>query len=371
MRLAVVTPFLEAYGGVEKVVMKIAEHFDAKVYAMGYRPEATYQEFRKLDVEVVGGGGMLPKGRFFSGINAGRLFYSLKLQDYDVVNAHQSPSEWVRNRNAPMIWYCHSPNREAYDLYEWRMRRRGPVQKAAFWGAVKAFRAVESGIVPKIEHIFTNSTNSQGRIRKYLKRDAEILHPGVEPKEFMCEGYGKFFFYPSRIVPEKEIEYAIEAFRIFSGKRKGWKLVVAGAASERPEHRRYLEGLRGMGVEGVSIRTNVSDAELKGLYAKCLAVLYTPVNEDFGLVPIEAMASSKPCIARNEGGPRETIESGKDGFLVDSAGGMAQRMGELAEKPELAEGMGKAGRRKVLAKFTWKRFMERFGEKAKELAKKA
>lgn len=369
MRLAIVTPFLETYGGVEKVVMKIAQNFDSPIYVTSYKPGMTYPEFREMDVRVIGLGKV--GGRLASGAGAGIAFHSLKLQDYDVVNAHQSPSEWARNRNSPMIWYCHSPNREAYDLYEWRMRKRGPVQKAAYWGAVKAFRSVEAGIVPKIEHIFTNSMNSKGRIRKYLKRDAEILHPGVEPKEFCCEDYEKFFFYPSRIVPEKEIEYAIEAFRMFSGKRKGWKLVVAGAVSERPEHRKYLEKLKGMGVEGVGIRTNVGEAELKGLYAKCFAVLYTPVNEDFGLVPIEAMASSKPCIARDEGGPRETIEDGKDGFLVGSAGEMAQRMEELAERPELAESMGKMGRKKVLEKFTWSHFMERFGEKAKELAKKA
>lgn len=371
MRLAVLTTFLETYGGVEKTVLKIASHFHASIYTTSYNPESTFPEFKNLEINLLKSPlQKLPLGRrFASGISAGTSFYNLKLDDFEIVNPHQSPSEWVRNRNSPVLWYCHTPNREAFDLYEWRMKRRNPVQKAMFWTAIQAFRKMESQIVPEIEYIFTNSKNSQARIKKYLNREAEILHPGIEPSEFSCKDYEKFFFYPSRIVPEKEIEYAMEAFKLFSSKNKGWKLVISGSVSERPEHIAYLRKIRAMASQDIEIFTNITDEKLKDLYSRCFLVLYTPVNEDFGLVPIEAMASWKPCIARNEGGPRETIEDGKDGFLVNSPGEMAKRMEQLANKPELAEEMGGIGRKKAIRDFTWEQFLKRFEQKARELSK--
>ena len=121
--------------------------------------------------------------------------------------------------------------------------------------------------------------------------------------------------------------------------------------------------------DSISIEANVTEERLLDLYARCYGVLYTPVNEDYGLVPLEAMASSKPCIAKNEGGPRETIADGKDGFLVSSIWKMAGKMEWLAKHPERCAEMGKTGRRKVQRDFTWERFLKRFEEKAREISK--
>src|SRR3989338_7202249 len=114
MKLAIATTFLQSMNGVAKVVLKIAREFDATIYTTEYRPESTFPEFKGLDVRVTGTGrkfGLL--GRFGSGINSGLAFHNLKLDmdEFDVVNAHQSPSEWVRNSNSPVLWYCHTPNR--------------------------------------------------------------------------------------------------------------------------------------------------------------------------------------------------------------------------------------------------------------------
>jgi glycosyltransferase involved in cell wall biosynthesis len=376
MKLAIVTPFLETAGGVERVVLKIAQHFDASIHTIRYDKEGTFPEFQGLDIHLhTSRLGKVPLGkRVASAVEAGKVFYSLKLRDYDLVNAHQTPSEWARNRNSPMIWHCHSPNREAFDLYEWRMKQRNPAQRAIFWSSIQAFKFFESQTVPKIEHIFANSRNTQARIRKYLNRDSEVLYPGIDAERFGCAGYEKFFLYPSRIVPEKRIEFAIDAFERFrkANPNKGeWKLIIAGSVSERPEHKGYLAGLRSMaaGVPGVQFRMNVTEQELLSLYSRCYSVLYTPINEDFGLIPLEGFASSKPCIAVNEGGPRETVDDGVDGFLIDSPDAMAQKMSYLAQRPELARSMGKIARKKAETKFNWDRFLTRFGQKAEELIK--
>jgi len=375
--MAVATTALEAKGGAERVVLKLAEHFDATVFTTRYSPEGTYEEFGDLDIRILKSPlQKLPIGkRLSTGIAAGSTFYTANLQEYgdfDIINAHQSPSEWLRNKNKQMIWYCHSPNREAFDLYEWRMRRRDPLRKLAFWTAIKAFRHFEFQVVPKIEYIFTNSKNSKSRIKKYLNRDAEILHPGIEVGKFRSGEYGNYFLYPGRITPEKDIEFSISAFRRLCERVKGHRMVIAGSLSDRPEHIAYFDKLKKMAAGlPVEFQTNLSEGELTELYAGALAVLYTPINEDFGLIPPEAMAAEKPCIAKNEGGPRETVIDGVDGFLVNNPDEMADRMEFFIRNPALAEQFGKKGKKKVERDFTWDHFLKRFEEKAKEVLKNA
>jgi len=372
MRLAVCHPFLYTKGGAERVVLKIAQHFKAKIYCALYEPEKTFPEFKDCDIEVL-------KTRFFNymprqipirvrhAVAAGRIFYHKVLpSDYDVINAQGTPSEWIRHYNSPVIWFSHSPNREAFDLYKYRMSRRSLPEKALYWAAIQAYRFFEHRTVPKIEHIFANSANTQGRLKEYLGADAEVLHPGIDYDEFHCSGYEHFFFYPSRITPEKRFEYVINAFREFKkkdGRFKDWKLVIAGSLlADRPEHAAYYEWVkRYLGPDG-RVVIDLPHDDLISLYSRCYSILYSPINEDFGIVPLEGMASCKPVIAVNEGGPREVIISGETGFLVSSPSEMADRMAYLAERPELAEEMGRNGRRRVEEKFSWERFLRRFGE---------
>jgi glycosyltransferase involved in cell wall biosynthesis len=385
MRLVIATPFLETKGGMERVVLKIAQQFKAKIHCYSYDPEMTFPEFKALEIETAKPGNIskLPLGkRITTAMEAGNHFYNVKLKDYDLINAHQTPAEWIRNKNSPVLWYCYSPNREAFDLYAWRMKRRSIQSKIAFWASIQAFKLFEYQTVPKIEYIFTSCKNPQARIKKYLNKESEVLYPGVEYEKFSCKGYERFFFYPSRIAPEKELEYAIEAFKLFANRvnpkpgaenaKPGmkWNLVIAGSLSDRPEHIAYLKKLQSLCTKDITIETNVSDERLHDLYSRCYATLFTPVNEDYGLIPLESMASSKPCIGRNEGGLKETIIDNRDGFLVNSIWEMAERMEQLSKDEERCRTMGRSGRSKVEQEFTWEKFLTRFEEKAEEMVRR-
>ncbi|MEM4367000.1 MAG: glycosyltransferase family 4 protein [Candidatus Anstonellales archaeon] len=369
MHVAIVTPFLDK-GGVGRVVLEIAKRFDADIYTTNYEPADTFEEFQKLNVVLYKSLASylpLPK-RLRDAAVAAKVFSTLKLEGYDVINCHTSPSEFIRFRNSPVIWYCHSPNREVYDLYEWRNSRRALPQRLMFSAATYVYKALDSWVVPSIEHIFTNSRNSQERIRKYLKKEAEVLHPGVNYEKFFNKGYERYFFYPSRISPEKDFEFAIEAFKKFSEKEKGWKLVIGGSLNrQRKEHVEYYEKIKEMLGSHGEVIVDMSESQLLNLYAHCYAVLFTPINEDFGLVPLEGFSAYKPCIAKAEGGPLETIEHGKDGFLAESTDKMAQFMLELAGSENLAKKMGLRGRKKVEKKFNWDILLKRFEEVARSL----
>lgn len=374
MDLVLLQPFIHTKGGLEKVVLEVARRYDPIIYTYRYVPEATFEEFREFDVRIAKPQLSLPASilpsRLKWGIQSGEIFWNLRIrEDYDVVNAHGTPSEWARNHNPRMMWYCHTPNREAYDLYEWRMRQRSIFGKMAFWPSIKIFKYLEAKVAPKIEKICTNSTNSQARIRKYLGRESEIIYPGVDVNLFKCIDYEKFFFYPSRITPEKRFELAIEAFRRSGLHDRGFRIVIAGSLQqERKEHMQYYNYLCEL-VKGIGeVRANIPYGELKSLYSRCYAVMFTPVNEDFGIIPLEAMASEKPVIAIDEGGPRETVVHKRTGFLAKDADEMALYMNALASDVSIAEKMGRAGRKHVVDNFSWDNFFRKYEVALREAA---
>ena len=373
IKLVILHPFLIYRGGAERVVLEVAKHYDAKIYVVDYKPESTFEEFEKLDIEKLKAPFLPIPKRMAYGLASGFAYFNLKLKDYDVINAQGVPSEWARNRNKPVVWYCHTPNREAYDLYEWRQSKRSFSHRIAFATLVNIFKFVEKLTVPKIEFIFANSKLTQQRIKKYLNRDAEVLYPGVDYKSFYFKEYGDFFFYPSRIAPEKRIELAILAFKEFEKYNKNLKLVIAGSlALERKEHVEYFKFLKRVikNDERIKLFTNISEKEMKHLYATCYSVVFTPINEDFGLVPLEANSSFKPVIAINEGGPKETIKNNLNGFLVNNEKELFEKMLLLSKDEQLVKKLGKNGRNFVEKNFSWERFFKVFDKRVKEIAGK-
>ncbi len=374
MDLLLLQPFLHVRGGLENVVLHIAKRYNPVIYTYRYSPENTFSEFKEFDIRIIkpsytGMINFLPE-RLMWGIQSGDAFWNLDIrEDYDVINAHGTPSEWARHKNPRMLWFCHSPNREAFDLYEWRMSQRPLHLKVPFWLSINFFKHFEFKVVPSIEKIVTNSKNSQSRIKKYLHRESEIIYPGIDPSIYTNDGYEKYFFYPSRITPEKRFEYAIEAFKLSGLAKKGFKLIIAGGLQDRPDHISYYNRLKSM-IKGYGeIKTNLPYSEFLSLYSRSYAVLFTPVNEDFGMIPLEAMASEKPVLAVNEGGPRETVVHGETGYLVNSPHDLANYMNLLVNDINLVEFLGKNGRKRVLNNFTWDVFFKRFDSALREVSR--
>ena len=362
MDIVITHNLLCARGGAEKVILEIAKKFEpVAIYVLRYDKEGTYPEFSEFNVVEMGA----PRGSLLVGPVGASKFYGMKIrEDYDVVNAHWPPSHWVRNRNPGCVWYCHSPSRAVYDLYDYRMGGFSLPVKLGHYFYSKAYRAVDRRVCSGLEHIFANSRNVQGRISKYLGQESEVLYPGVDYDEYECRDYDKYFFLPGRIDPTKRIEYVISAFNEFRKTHGDFRLVIAGSLDEK--FRWYYEKIKSI-FDG-EILLNVDSYKMLELYSNCYCVLFSGMDEDFGITPLEGMACSKPVISVNEGGPRETVVDGKTGFLVGDAASMARRMGELADDFGLAERMGRAGRLRVRAMFSWDVFLRRFGAVCRDVA---
>lgn len=361
-------------------MLKIAQHYDAPIYVAEYNKEATFEEFKELEINVVGKrhGGIPPYGRAAQGLNYGFAFLNYKIdEDYDVINAHIAPSHWIRKNNERVLWYCHTPLREVWDLYKYRMHLRKFYKRPIYMVGAYAVRHIDRKIVKDIEYIIANSNNTKSRLVKYFGRlDADVLNGGVEIELYQNNGNDKYFFYPSRYSPNKRQLYAIEAFNIFKknykSKQGKFKLVLSGAVSkDKFYYDYYLKVKERANVVGdVEVLEDVDDERLIDLYSRCTAVLYAPINEDYGLVPIEGMASGKPIIAVNEGGPKETIINEKVGYLINSEKEMAEKMKLLADHPNMVDELGKRGIARAKRYYSWEHFFEVFDKALYKVAKK-
>jgi glycosyltransferase involved in cell wall biosynthesis len=377
-------PYLDGMGGVERVSLELAKKFNCKIYTMRYEKGKTYREFADFEIETikpslasrpfgfVGGFDTDIRARLTA--SAGLTMLGLKLKDdYDVLSAHLSPSEWLRNRNPRMCWYCHGPN-GAFDastgFYKIMFKERQPHQRIFLRAGFAAYRAVELALItPKIEKICACSEFTREKIKSSLGRDdAEVIHPPVRPDDFTCSEYGKYFLHTSRIVPEKQFEYTIEAFKRFN-RGKEWKMVIAGHMYANRRNQEYLGKLKRLACDSnIIFEIDAPDKRIRELYSGCYAYLFSSIDEDWGIVILEAMASSKPVISINKGGPTISVLDGKTGFLVNSPDEMAKKMRFLAEHPGICEKLGKAGRKRVEQNYTWRIFLDRMKKVFKDTA---
>jgi alpha-1,3/alpha-1,6-mannosyltransferase len=194
---------------------------------------------------------------------------------------------------------------------------------------------------------------------------------------------GPTFLSINRFERKKNIELAVEALQQLTrtikkqGKETAFslpRLVIAGGYDPRlPENVEYLSELgrtaAGLGVrEQIAFLPSFTDPQRAALLAACCAVLYTPQGEHFGIVPLEAMASERPVIACNSGGPLESVVDGKTGFLCrPRAEAFAIAMEQLLAKG-VAETLGKQARVHVSFRFSLEAFGERLNETIVTLA---
>ena len=235
---------------------------------------------------------------------------SFDLRGYDlVVSSESGPAKGViLSSSTRHICYCHTPPRYLWDLYpayrnEWTSSRW---KRAAMTPLTHYLRLWDYASAARVDQFIANSRNVQTRIRKIYRRDSEVVYPPVDVDSFYWKPPEDYFLIVSGLVPYKRIDSAVRAFT-----RSGRRLIIAGAG---PEYRR----LRAAAGANVSVLGRVPDEDLRDLYARCRA-LVLPGEEDFGLTPVEALASGKPVIALGRGGALETVPSSGGVFYQNAS----------------------------------------------------
>lgn len=153
-------------------------------------------------------------------------------------------------------------------------------------------------------------------------------------------------------------------------------LIIAGGYDKRVEENvEYHQELIGIAdelqvAEKVFFLRSLSDVDKVSVLKHCSIVFYTPTNEHFGIVPLEAMYNEKPVLAHNSGGPRETVVDGITGFLASDEDEFVQKIGPLISKKELRESMGKVGKRRFDDEFSFAAFGGKLERSLEGLMKK-
>jgi glycosyltransferase involved in cell wall biosynthesis len=268
----------------------------------------------------------------------------------DVVVATKFPSYLVRHRDK-RVWLVHQ-FRQAYELDGTGLGQFGdsPEDRALR----RKVQGLDRVALREATRLFAISRNVAGRLEASTGLEAEVLPHPPQALEFRCEGYGDFVLSVNRLDRAKRIDLLLEAAALDAGLR----VVIAG---DGPDRQRLERLAHDRGLDGrARFAGRVAEEELADLYARCLAVYYAPVDEDYGMVPLEAFLSEKPVLTTTDaGGPLEVVADGATGLVVSpDAGELARAAGWLREHRDDAATLGRAGQA-VAAEVTWDRAIGR------------
>ncbi len=262
----------------------------------------------------------------------------------DLVVATKFPSYCVRHPNK-RVWVLHQ-FRQAYELDRTDLGQFGEEpEDRALRRSVQTLDRVALG---EARRLFATSRNVAERIERSTGLAPEVMPHPPQELPYRCEEYGDFVLSVNRLDRAKRIDLLIEAAALDPGLR----VVITGEGPDRGR----LEGLaRERGLNGrVEFAGLADEAELASLYARCLAVYYAPVDEDFGMVPFEAFLSRKPVLTTTDaGGPLEIVSDRRTGLVTaPEAPALAAAAGWLREHRGEAEAFGAAGH-ELAARVTW------------------
>jgi glycosyltransferase involved in cell wall biosynthesis len=268
----------------------------------------------------------------------------------DLVIATKFPSYAVRHPNK-VVWLVH----QFRQAYEWDRGPLGQFGEDAFGRATRrAIHRLDCKTLGEARRLFAISHNVADRLRRSTELEAEVLPPPPQSLRYRCDEYGDFVLSVGRLDVTKRVDLLLEAAAADGALR----VVVVG---EGPDRER-LERLAGdLAVDGrVTFAGRVGDDELADLYARCLAVFYAPLDEDFGFVPYEAFLSEKPVVTTMDaGGPLEIVSDRESGLVCEpSPAAVAEALSWLAQNPQQAQACGRLG--KALAeRLTWEATIDR------------
>lgn len=312
MKIALVHDHLNQLGGAEKVLFAFNEIYkQAPIYTLIHDKKRSHGIFDKLPIRT----SFIPKLpfsashlRWYLGLMP-TAFESFDLKNYDVVLSSSSAFSKgvIAGPNTLHICYCHTPTRYLWqDTHEYVSNLKQNFLVKKFLPLLLThLRMWDYEAAQRPDVFIANSRNVQNRIKKYYHRESDVIYPPVEVEHFkISDGLGDYYLAGGRLVSYKRFDLIVKAFT-----KTGIKLKIFGTGPED-------EKLRKMAGEKVEFLGLVSDEEKVELYSRCLAFIH-PQEEDFGITPVEAMASGRPVIAYNRGGALETVVESKTGKFFD------------------------------------------------------
>jgi glycosyltransferase involved in cell wall biosynthesis len=317
-KIAIVHDWLVG-GGAERVVMALHELYpEAPIYT-AYCSKFSRRTFTGADVRV----SYMQKFPFsllrkFLPVLRQRWFEQLDLTQYDIViSSSGAEAKGIKNLKfgATHIDYCHSPTHYYWVRYHEYLEHPGfgvfdPIARIGLKALLKPMRKWDFAASQRADKILANSTTVQSRIKKYYLRDSVVVHPPVDTKRFdLQQPFTPLkertrYVIVARLTPYKRVDLAIAACTLGN--------IPLAVVGDGPDMKR-LQAIAGPSV----VFLGFAEEEKMPYYLGNARGFIFPNEDDFGIVPVEAMATGTPVIAYRKGGALDYVLEGKSGVFFD------------------------------------------------------
>jgi glycosyltransferase involved in cell wall biosynthesis len=330
-------PFV--HGGAERHVRSLVR----ELRRQGYRAKKVSIPFKSY-----------PKGELLAQAALWRLV-DLSESNYepiDVVIATKFPTYFVRHPRK-VTWLFHQ-YRAIYDLCGTSFSEFGDTE--ADVRLRDRLIGLDTGALAESTRLFSNARNTATRLAKYNGLAAEPLyHPPPLAGALAAGPFGDYVLSVGRLERNKRVDLIVRALAMTA---RDVRLIIVGEGSHRP----WLEELASTldVADRIRFTGDIDDRQLVDLYANALAVVFPPLDEDYGYVTLEAFLAHKPVVTTTDaGGPLEFVVDGVNGLVAEpSAESVAAAMARLADDRALARRLGLAGFERA-ALITWDGVVER------------
>ncbi len=347
MKVALVYDRVNKWGGAESVLLALHEVFpDAplytSVYAKDKTPWADVFDVKPSFLQKL----PLPKDKHeYYPFLMGPAFEAFNFDGFDIVISitHESAKAVITKPETMHICYCLTPTGYLWSGVDSYLKPG--LKKTLLSPVLRYMRFYDKIISKRPDHFIGISKTVQERIKKYYGLESSLVYPPVTLGKVSKPG--DFFLIVSRLVPNKRIDIAVEAFN-----KLGSPLKIIGTGRE-------FENLKGRAKSNIEFLGHLTDTEVNKYYESCKAFIL-PGLEDFGITPVEAQSYGKPVVAFRGGGATETVIEEKTGFFFDKQS--PESLVETIKKAKF-DTIDPRDCAKNAVKFSKDRFKEEFREK--------
>lgn len=332
-KIAIVCDWIKDWWGAELVLEQLLDIFpNADIFtSVFFQHDNPIFKWRNITTSFIQKIPILNKSHKLALTLRPLAFESFDLSEYDIViSSTSAESKWIITKpDTIQICYCHTPTRYFWSHYHeylnmmefwilnffWKWLMPKIVHKLRLWDFVAAQRP---------DYFIANSINTKSRIKKYYDRESTVIYPCIDTSKFnLNEEKQDFYLYVWRCIPYKKFDLLVDTFN------KNWKKLILVTNTDNKLYR----DLKNKSNPNIEWKLNITKAETIDLFSKAKAFLFPP-EEDFWLVPIEAMASWTPVIAYAKWWALETVVANKTWIffeeqMVDSLNNAIERFEEM------------------------------------------
>jgi glycosyltransferase involved in cell wall biosynthesis len=314
MKTALIHDHLAQDGGAEKVLQTFLEMYeDAPIFTLLYdkKNALKYYSDHKIQASVIQKlpGGVSHYKWYLPFMPLAVEFFDLRPYNLVLSDTSSFAKGVITSPDSTHICYCHTPTRYLWsDTHQYiNELKYNKWLKKIISLILTRLRVWDKSAADRVDYFIANSKTVQKRIKKYYRRDSEVIYPPVETDKFyITKNIENYFLIGCRLAPYKRVDLVVESFKKLGSE---YKLKIFGSGIDEKRLKKIASGC-----DNIEFLGRVSEKDKASLYSKALAFV-NPQEEDFGITPVESMASGRPVIAYKKGGATETIVEGKTGIF--------------------------------------------------------